>query len=124
MVLFSIKKLFDLCNPFNNPPWDELQGQSISFKEIGTHFTTKTLYRPKKYCRLNPETKAQHINRIAWYIKRGWGQSTITANFNFFPGWCITDGTHRFSAAIIRGDEFICGNWEGNLETAKEFFYV
>lgn len=130
MVLFSVSKLAAVFDPFNDPPWDELQGQTISKEEVlallaaaNDQDNPKKLIRAKKYSFLHPETKEQHINRIAGYAKRGWGSSTITLNFAYYPGWIITDGCHRFAASIVRGDEFICGNWEGSIEKARLFFY-
>jgi hypothetical protein len=36
------------------------------------------------------------------------------------PAWPITDGNHRFYAAILRGDETILACVSGCVETANE----
>lgn len=41
-----------------------------------------------------------------------------------FPEWIITDGNHRFMAAIIAGREFITATVAGDLELAQRMFGV
>lgn len=123
MVLLSIPKLFEQFDPFTNPPWNELDGQTISREEVLAHIKSGELIKPPKYNSRKPETKEQHINRIAWYVVHGWGDSVITINLNWYPDWIVTDGCHRTCAAIIRNEEFICGNWEGPIDKARLFFY-
>lgn len=120
MVLLTVAKLATLYNPLANPPWEELQGQTITSNEIKNWIDENKMTRPKKrYQAKNPETKEQHINRIAWYVSKGWGQSTITLSFHN-NHWPIHDGNHRLAAAIYRNEEFIAANWEGSRDKLRE----
>lgn len=66
------------------------------------------------------DTRELHIRRIAWFVVNG-----ITLPISIFVGpekWIISDGNHRFAAAIVRRDENIKVNFRGDLEKANDLF--
>jgi len=118
MMLVSLHKLIKIVNPLISPPWKEVK-EPISMEEINlAHAVTPT----SEYSAFKPETRRQHIEKIAFFVKNGWKDDPITIVFNkdLYP---IYDGNHRLCAAIIRNDDFICANVEGNRKLMNEIAY-
>lgn len=123
MVVVSVEKLANIYNPLLNPPWREsVNWDKPIYKEEILELAKTNLPRPQEYNSFQPESREDHIKRIAYYVKHGWGEGAIKLNFNW-GDWPIDDGNHRFLAAIIREDKFILANWEGSRAKLKSFIY-
>lgn len=121
MMQVSVSLLQNIYDPLEDPPWD-LPKQDIypiSNREIEICLD-KRLKRPKQYNSLKPESRTKHIERIAWYIIHGWGDSYITLDFS--QDCLIYDGFHRLSGAIYRGDDMIWADVYGNVEEIKTLY--
>jgi len=118
MMLVSLTKLLRIVNPLDTPPWKEITS-SISKDEINS--TIATNYG-LEYDPFKPQTRQQHIRKIAYFVKNGWNDDPITIIFhqNIYP---IYDGNHRLCAAIVRNDEYIFANVEGSFLKIKEISY-
>lgn len=118
MMLVDVKKLKEIINPIENPPWKEINSK-ISYEEI---LNSKEIEISKEYDALNPITREQHIAKIAHFVKNGWNDEPITIVFNkdLYP---IYDGNHRFCAAILRNDDYVFANVEGSREMIKKISY-
>lgn len=69
--------------------------------------------------------EAEHWTRIEAFMLGGWNDPIsvdvgIPHMGYYGPAWPITDGNHRFYAAILRGDEWIDACASGCVETANE----
>ena len=103
--VFDVKKLQQVCNPFNDVLWG--LSKPISKIEIDQAVLDYNLVRPNERY---PAYRKEHIGRIAWYYVYG-SSSPIALDFSepTYSGSPITKGTHQFMAAIYRGDKTIRG---------------
>jgi hypothetical protein len=117
-MVVNLKKLTDIVNPLKSPPWKELSSEILP-EEI---LSAKSSIDTEEYDSLKPQTRQQHIEKIAFFVKNGWKDEPITIVFNkdLYP---IYDGNHRLCAAIIRNDDFILANVEGDRKKIKEIAY-
>lgn len=117
-MLVSLSKLVQIVNPLTSPPWKEVI-EPISIEEV---LNTKSGKPTSEYSAFKPETRKQHIEKISFFIKHGWNDDPITIVFNkdLYP---IYDGNHRLCAAIIRNDDFILANVEGNRDMLRKISY-
>lgn len=123
MMWVSVKLLSKICNPLTNPPWPESSIEPISFEEIKNYINSGAVAKPIEYdYQYSYETKKDHINRIAWYVVNGWGDSYITIDFIYDKSWPIYDGHHRICAAMYRGDEMIWADVFGSKEQIKSLY--
>lgn len=116
MMMVSVKLLSKLNNPLDNPPWVSTKDEGcippISHQEIEA--AIKNAKHPvDDYDGYYGESRAEHINRIAWYVINGWGESSIELLMSS-NGCTIVDGNHRVCSAIYRGDEMIQANVFGH----------
>jgi len=118
MMLVSLEKLLEIVNPLRDPPWKEIK-DSISTEEVKNSSLSSS---KEEYDSLKPESREQHIAKIAYFVKHGWNDEPITIVFNksLYP---IYDGNHRLCAAIIRNDDFILANVEGNGDLIRKIAY-
>lgn len=124
MMWVSVQLLADQFHPLIDPPWEEISS-GINKKEIQAAIMRGQLEQLPPYNSMAPpETRQQHINRIAWYVVNGWGDSYITIDLNApFICWPVTDGNHRLAAAIYRGDDMIWADVYGSQEQIKKILY-
>lgn len=118
MMVVSLDKLLKIANPLTSPPWKEVSEPILKEEVLNSNITEGN----SEYNPFNPETRNQHIAKIAFFVKNGWNDEPITIVFNqaLYP---IYDGNHRLCAAIIRNDDFILANVEGDREKIKEIAY-
>lgn len=118
MMLVSLQKLLKIANPLNFPPWREIKGPILD-NEI---LNCQEIKYEKEYDSLQPQTRDEHIRKIAFFVKNGWQDDPITIilNKNIYP---IYDGNHRVCAAIIRNDEYIIANVEGPSSKIKDLSF-
>lgn len=105
----SVKRLAELANPLVNPPW--IGNIAPITREEIAEVCKNPINPPDDYDGYYGESRAEHINRIAWYVVHGWGDSSIELYMSY--SWIIFDGNHRLAAAIYRGDEMIAANVYG-----------
>lgn len=117
MMWINVSILRKLADPVTTPPWQEWKSGPIDWTKINLQNTTK----PKNYNSLHYETDLEHLNRISYYIKNGWGDAPIHLILrpNTYPIW---DGIHRFCAAILRSDEMILANVEGEKSRISKLY--
>lgn len=124
MMWISVKNLASVCNPLAHPPW--ISGMlPLTREEIESRIKRGVLLRYPEYNPVNliPETREDHINRIAWLVVNGWGDNPISIDFNygkmFKPFWPLYDGAHRLCAAIIRNNDMIYCDVYGSHDEIK-----
>lgn len=125
MMWVSVSILTVLCNPLENPPWEEVS-KGITHQEIKSAIERGQLQQLPPYSPFTGETRQQHINRIAWYVVHGWADSPITidlTSLDLVIIWPILDGNHRLAAAIYRGDDMIWADVFGSQKQIKEYLY-
>lgn len=123
MMWVSVKKLSQFCNPLQNPPWNGIFSPILE-KEVLDTIALGWVTKPERdYDAWRKETRQEHVNRIAWYVKYGWGDSHITIDFTYdIKSDGIFDGNHRAAAAIIRGDEMIWADVYGSKDQIASLY--
>jgi hypothetical protein len=74
----------------------------------------------QEHCGINVEEL--HIRRIAWFVVNG-----ITLPISIFINpnrWIVTDGNHRYAAAIVRNDKYVRASLRGTVDYAERFFNI
>jgi len=107
-IYLSVKKLKEYCNPYQFFKFDK--------KEIQRRVQAKDFYD------INDES------RIAYFIVNGF-KVPIEIDvgipiLNFYPKWLITDGNHRFAAAIWLKQKYILTNISGQNNYANDLFNI
>lgn len=73
-----------------------------------------------------PWTVEDHIARIAYLARTGWSEpidlDVGIPEMSCWVDWPITDGNHRFAAAIVRGDQHILSSIAGSCSYIRELF--
>ena len=109
------------CNPLKDPPWDLLKREIYPISDSDIELRLKRrLKRFRAYDSCRPESRSRHIERIAWYVANGWGDSFITLDFN--QDWLVYDGNHRLGAAIYLKEDMIWADVYGSLEEIRTLY--
>ena len=111
-MYISVKLLTKYANPLVNPPWVG-DIKPITHEEI-TEACKNPTHPGQEYDAYYGESRAEHINRIAWLVVHGWLNDPIEIHMG--DAWVIFDGNHRLAAAIYRGDEMINADVYGSKE--------
>lgn len=116
--ILSIKALTKLCNPFKGCCWEGLD-RPITSNEIRA-----ALAAPIPPSAGAAKTREQHAARIAWFVLNGWNDPIEVdigiPSLGCYVRWPVTDGNHRFAAAIFRHDKTIAGSFGGDLNLGEE----
>jgi hypothetical protein len=109
----SVAKLREMVDPLATPPWGS-QGSGLTEAMVRDAMRFgDTIDRPvNNGFGTNAETHAGRIGHLALH---GWDDE-ITLELSSDDRWPVTDGNHRFYAAIIRGDETLLATAVGDLE--------
>lgn len=119
-----VARIQALCDPFNDPPWDNC----TTFSMAGVlHAIAQGRYTAQAFSRATDAqqwTADDHHARIAHLVVNGW-QDPIQIDVGIpFMGcwidWPVTDGNHRVAAAIVRGDETILASVAGCCDHIEE----
>lgn len=121
-MVVDLKKLFAVANPVQTPPWKEWRGGPITKDEVVAACEKGLPKQVKQYNPLNPESRQEHVNRVAFFYKNGWEDSPLLLTFvqGLYP---IYDGTHRAIAASFQEREWVLANVEGDLNKIKSLSY-
>lgn len=119
--LLSVRAIAGLCNPFESICWQEHLSSPLTRKEVAQAVLTGDVLPPE--ARIG--SRRDHVARIAWFAIHGWSDPiSVDVGVPGLPGyrfvWIITDGNHRFAAALCREDETIAGEIGGSLSYAFE----
>lgn len=114
----SVDLLREQWDPFWGCVWVDIL-TPITREELSSYIETGRLSRPGRASR----TRRTHLARIAWFVLHGW-RDPITVHvgipsLGYHPRWGITDGNHRFAAAIYRGDPAILAMVDGEIREIK-----
>ena len=116
-VLIPVKKLKEQCDPFKDLVWG---CDSISRNDIKDAIKEKSFVSNHKF---NDNEWDENVGRIAYFVVNGWSDAIEIdvgiPSMQCHVNWIITDGNHRFAAAIYRKAAV-----SGCLEYAKELFGV
>lgn len=124
--MVSVERLRKHLDPFSNPPWEGAASLSIDGIKaaIADGFFLATPYSEWKYTAA--WTVEQHIARIAYLCVHGWTDAIEIdvgiPSMGCHVDWMITDGNHRFAAAIVREDEYILSSLAGCCATMRKLF--
>lgn len=124
--LIPVDRLLELCNPFVNPPWEEVASLSVE----GIRAAARDGFiEPRSYSdgdRSRTWTVEDHIARIAYLVIHGWDDpidvDVGVPSLGCWLDWPVTDGNHRLAAAAVRGDTYIVANMSGSCDYMKELF--
>jgi hypothetical protein len=122
MMVVSLSKLNSVVNPAKSPPWKEWTWGEITKEDVLAACKKGLPKQYHAYDPLKPESKQDHINRVAWFYQNGWEDTPILLTFvkGLYP---IYDGTHRTIAAMLHQHDFIIANVEGSMEKIKSVAY-
>jgi len=122
--LVSVKRLRELCDPFDTPPWEGAASLTVDgvHQAMQDGFVLAQAYSNGN--RVSTWTVEEHIARIAYLAKHGW-EDPIEVDVGIphmgcYIDWPVTDGNHRLAAAIVRGDKHILACVAGCTETMRE----
>ncbi len=114
-----VKRVANLANPVNEWHWDCPGMTSTELRQCLR--TVQPIAVPVG----NDGTAEEHVGRIKHLIENGWTDAIHldvgTPILGYWgPSWPVTDGNHRLSAAILRGDATILVEITGQLDHAAE----
>lgn len=125
--LVSVSRLSEVCNPFVNPPWEDVASLTV---EGVRQAMVDGLRQPQSYSArtrsCEPWTVVDHIARIAHLAVVGWAEPIEVdvgiPSMGCWVNWPVTDGNHRLAAAIVRGDQSILASVGGSCAYMRELF--
>jgi hypothetical protein len=122
MIHARCADLMAIADPYQTPPWRGLH--ALTRAMIRDAIATRT-FEPLPVG--SQGDVARHVARIAWLVENGWADPIqIDVGCPSFPGWRpfwpITDGNHRFAAALYREDATIALEWGGEVARARTLF--
>lgn len=126
-VELPVRWLKQHCNPLATPPWVSLTFLPIKSPEsfIRRHEIKTRLANPL-YTPKVPQTRIEHLERIAYLVKHRWKDAIEidvgVPALGCHVDWMVQDGNHRLAAAIYRYDEYIVAGLSGDLNYAKDLF--
>jgi len=127
-VEIPVLRLKEYCNPFVCNPWTDrrLTRAAIATSIRNGRLNEKPL--PEPSVMKKPEPHSDHVGRIAYFAVNGWADAIQIdvgiPSLGCHIDWMITDGNHRFAAAMYRGDHTILAQVSGCLEYALHLFGI
>ena len=117
-----VDRLRACCNPFYSLIWPI--GAPVTRDEVRL-FVRHGLLQPPG---LRSGDRNTHIARIAWFVVNPCSDPLAVdvgvPQLGYYPVWMITDGNHRFAAALVRGDRTISARVSGSASYAREIGLV
>lgn len=120
-MLIKVRKLIEyIGNPLINIPWD------------CEYFTPDEVLKAYKdglfeidFNSVNNTSKLYNVRRIAYFVKCMPIDPILLdvgiPSLNYYPDTALSDGWHRFYAAILRKDKFINASITGEINEIKKF---
>lgn len=106
-------KVQEIYNPFESLVWDI--HKPVTKEEIETLVQKGDVAAPE----VAPMSRLMHMRKIAWFVVNGWRYPIDVdigiPSMGYRPSWGITDGNHRFVAALVRGDQAISASFSGQV---------
>lgn len=102
VIQLDIARLTRVVDPRRASPWDTL----LPVTEHDVRSALRSRRFSRRHSRPLPEdlqgSCAEHAGRIAWLMHNGW-TDPIAIDCELYPRglWPITDGNHRFYAALL-----------------------
>ncbi len=122
MIRAPCHRLAAIADPFARSPWSTLD--RLTREAVDAAIAAGNLAHEP----VGADASATlHIARIAWLVQNP-ADDPIQVDLGCpsFPGWRpfwpITDGNHRFAAALYRRDETIALEWGGEVDLARRTF--
>lgn len=113
-------------SPFTNSVWAEVD-KPITRKAVQKAIEMGRMLAPVDVV-LYGVTRASHIQRIAWFVRHGWGDpieiDVGIPSLSYYNDWFVIDGNHRHAAAIFRRESHILATIGGSLDYAEELFEI
>jgi hypothetical protein len=122
-ILVSVDRMEAVWSPFRGGLWSR---RPVRKREVRQAIEQKRFQRGPWSPRWTIE---QHAERIAWLSVAGWNDAIqidvgVPGFLDYLPHRMITDGNHRFAAAIIRKDRTILADVAGDSEYAFELLGI
>ena len=123
-----VSRLLAVCNPFTAPPWEGVSALAV---EDVLRALEAGLHNAQPYNHALPASvpywsTEDHIARIAHLAAYGWDAPIEVdvgiPSMDCWVDWPVTDGNHRFAAAIARGDSLILASVAGSCDYMEELF--
>lgn len=121
----SVQALAELADPFSEVCWSSDLDHPITREEIRSAIDERN-FCAEPLAETSRHTRSAHVSRIAWFVVHGWSDPiSVDVGVPGYPGyradaWVVTDGNHRFAAALYRGDPTIAAEFGGSLSFAEE----
>jgi hypothetical protein len=120
----TISALRRLCDPYESTCWDI--EYPVTLDEVLGAVATHDLEPPSAdnfHAGFLQCDRDSHIRRIAWLVVHGW-KDPIEVDVGIpelgcHVRWSVSDGNHRFAAAIARGDRTISASIGGSISYAR-----
>ena len=105
-----VEMLKGICDPYDGL-WEGLTIEMVR-EELA-----KNVQRKYTDIEIDDDEMAD-VKLIAYFVRNGWFKpiEIDVGVVGYRPPWIVTDGNHRFAAAIYRGDETINCSCSGALE--------
>ena len=118
-ILLSVKHLQLYCDPFRAVCWPGLD-KPITKIEVGSAMVGRMSKADK--------ARYDHAVRIAYFVNNYDSSDYICVDvgapvIGFHPSWLITDGNHRFAAALYRGDDSILAECSGQHSVLEKLLF-
>ena len=122
--LVSVSRLSELCNPFANPPWEDVAGLTIEGVRDAIKDGLRKTQAYSADAHASQWTVEDHIARIAHLATVGWVDPIhVDVGIPFMSCWVdwpLLDGNHRMAAAMVRGDARILASVAGCCQHMRE----
>ncbi len=131
IINLNIKKLNNKIKLFNTSfPWGvEISKYDVRRMCVGFNLSQPDGHIYRTSGESDHKLKVRHVERIAWFVINGWedpieidfGCPDLYSAYDYLSFWPITDGNHRYAAAIIRGDKTILAGCSGQMDIIMKY---
>jgi len=123
-VSIGIANLRQICDPVTDPPWSDLV-TPVTEGDVRWAMLQKdwTPDHMRPLADFHAWSGLEHARRIAWMVDNPPEDPiSIDADLALQGRWAVTDGNHRFYAAIMRGASDIMVEICGHEHAIAELF--
>lgn len=128
VMQIPVASLALLCDPYAGRVWDLEDHEKLRLDRIRFNLENG-LTCSRSYSDSEERwTLARHERRVAYFMQRGWLDpieiDVGVPELHYYPVWMITDGNHRFAAAIALGLTSIRSRIQGSVSLVKCLFNI